>query len=175
MHGVLLLSSKNFEFFEKEVFSKKQGQAAIKVRLSVYQPPKKATPVPPKSLKGKQKLKEKKKKTSKKSEASKSKVKKTQGTDTVLAKYLSEVRAAIMQKKIKLRMAKRLRLKGDVGLYFLLKKPNIIEGVRVMKPSKFPQLNQSALATMDAVKDVPLMPKELELDQIPITVVISYQ
>ena len=72
-------------------------------------------------------------------------------------------------------MATKLRLKGDVGLYFLLKKPNIIEGVRVLRPSAFPQLDQSALATIDAVEDIPIMPKELELDQIPITVVISYQ
>lgn len=175
LHGLLFFGVRNFVIQNKEVFAKKKGQAAIKIRLSVYEEPTRVTPPKPVAKEGSRKLKKEQQKKKQVSQASKSKVKETKGSDKILAKYLSQVREAIMQKKVKLRMAKRLRLKGDVGLYFLLKKPNIIEGVRVLKTSTYPQLDQSALATMEAVDEVPVMPSELELDQIPITVVISYQ
>tara|TARA_Y100000768_G_scaffold388408_1_gene384127 strand:+ start:1753 stop:2322 length:570 start_codon:yes stop_codon:yes gene_type:complete len=175
LHGLLFLGLTGVIVQKKEVYAKKQGQAAIKIRLSVYKEPTRMTPPKPVSKKGKRKIKKEQLKKKQVSQASKSKVKETKGSDKILAKYLSQVREAIMRKKIKLRMAKRLRLKGDVGLYFLLKKPNIIEGVRVLKTSTYPQLDQSALATMEAVEEIPMMPSELELDQIPITVVISYQ
>ena len=174
LHGLVLMGARTWMIHDKKVFSKKQGEAAIKVRLSVYQKAQPLKPTLSSAAKGKRPEKVSKK-TVQKTQSSKSKVKQTKGSDELLAKYLSQVREAILRHKIKLRMAKRLRLKGDVGLYFLLKKPNIIEGVRVLKSSTFPQLDQSALATLDAVDNIPTMPEQLKLNQIPITVVISYQ
>lgn len=154
---------------KKQVYAKNPGQGAMKVKLSVYQPPVKS---PPKTA-GKKKKQAKAKKHQ--NTSSLSKVKQNKGSDQLIAKFLTAVRSAILNNKYKSRMAKKMRLKGEVELFFVLKSPNIIQDLKVIKPSPYGQLNESAMQTVASVSDVPVIPPKLNLQEIPITVVISYQ
>ena len=108
-----------------------------------------------------------KKKISKKSIISKGNI--NSGHQHHLAKYISNVRNKIADHKYKNRLAKRLKLTGEVKLKFNLSWQNKITDVEVITPSKYQALNQSALTTMEMVKRIPSFPKEITEKNITVT------
>lgn len=172
LHALLFVSLNKDFFKTKTVYSKNLGKASIKLRLS-------STLIkkiePPKKVKAKKPLKQKKKKATQNSVANSATKKSTQGDDVLINQYLSSVRSAIAKNKYKSPMAERLKLKGSVKMQFLIKVPAIISDIKIVEPSRFKQLNDSAIQTVQNTQDIPTIPSELKLSEIPLTLVITYE
>lgn len=89
------------------------------------------------------------------------------GKKTIIAKYLTSVREKMANFKYKNRLAKRLKLKGEVKLKFDLVWPNEIKNVEVVLPSKYKALTKSAIESLSRVDELPSFPSEIKEKEIP--------
>jgi TonB family protein len=177
IHIFLIISFSETKLSSKTNFSENLGSRQIKATLTLYErrPEKKKILPKTNSLKPT--------KTNTQSVLQRTTTKpslgargsKDSGSKALMAKFLSQVRAQIAQSKFKTKMARRLKLKGKVKLNFILKKPNIIDKISIIESSNIKQIDQSALQTIDSVKDLPSIPLKLNRVEIPITLVISYE
>lgn len=155
-------------------FSNKRGTSQIKAKLSLYQREQKPKPKKKVSKKSSNKAAEEKK--TKKSMQNKSAIgESNSGQETLIAKYLTHVRKEIAANKKKKRIAKRLRLTGKVKLNFYIIRPNKIERVKITESNAHKQIELSALETINSVSNIPAIPKEINLDEIAVTLEISYE
>lgn len=99
----------------------------------------------------------------------------SQGENTVLAAYLSEVRNIIVKNKFKNKLASKLNLKGPVEVSFTIVKPNFIKDLFVIKSSGHSPLDQSALQTVNNISHLPPVPNVLELESLSVKFVVDYQ
>jgi outer membrane biosynthesis protein TonB len=60
-------------------------------------------------------------------------------------------------------------------LNFKIKAPNTIVELKIIEHSKFKQLDDSAMQTIESVKNIPVIPRSLNRVEIPVTLVISYE
>ena len=97
------------------------------------------------------------------------------GVNSLMSKYLSEVRSIIVKNKFKNKIASRLQLKGPVELGFIIEKPNVIKNIQVLKSSGHLPLDQSALQTLQNVENFPNIPESLELSSVAINFIVDYQ
>jgi len=97
------------------------------------------------------------------------------GQESILAKYLVSVRELIIKHKFKSPMAKRLKLKGQVEVGFSIVKPNNLNSLRVIKTSGKLPIDDSALRTIQNIKEFPSIPSELALNKIPVTFEVIYE
>lgn len=173
-HGVLFISFNKNLFQKKIVYSKNIGKASIKIKLTQTIVKKEKIEPLKKSTK---KIQDKtpKKKNQKNVTANNAKEKSTAGDEVLMNKYLSEVRSAIAKNKYKSPMATRLKLTGSVKMQFLIKRPAMISDIKVIEASRFSQLNDSAVQTIQSTSDIPIIPEEIKLNEIPLTLVITYE
>jgi TonB family protein len=174
LHILLFLNQSNHSFAPKLNFSKKLGRGQIKARITIFER-KEQKPEFSKKV-GLLKTKKKVTKSQKqKINTQNSKGISDNGSEELIAKYLSSVRKIIAKNKVKKRMARKLKLTGSVKLNFKIRAPNEIVELKIIKNSKFKQLDDSALQTMASVTDIPMIPKALNRVEIPVTLVISYE
>jgi TonB family protein len=176
LHGVFFINFDKDLFHSKDVFSKKLGDPSIRIKISSVLQQKRTFPkrISEKNQKSKSRLKSVTQK-SKNTQSNKSKEKSTQGNETLLNQYLSKVRSAIVQNKFKSSMATRLRLKGSVKLQFMIKTPSQVTGIKILEASRFKHLNNSAVQTIKTTTNIPPIPRDLNLLEIPLTLAIIYE
>jgi TonB family protein len=92
-----------------------------------------------------------------------------------MSEYLSRVRFQIVKFNYRNRLARKLKLKGKVGISFTIRFPNIIEDLKVIKSSGYDALDNSGLRTIESIDNMPNLPKKLEINTLPITTSILYQ
>lgn len=96
------------------------------------------------------------------------------GENTLLSRYLSEVRNTIVKNKYKNRKASKLNLKGPVEVAFTIQKPNIIKDIQILKSSGYVPLDQSAIQTLSKMEEFPQIPDDLEIANISINFTLEY-
>ena len=173
LHLGLLWSSKIMTFDEKVVYSENLGESVIKI--SLRQEKKMAKKVKKTSLNklGEKKL-EKEEISRRHSHQVKTKAVKTKGEDTALARYLNQIRSLIEQHKFKSRLADKLKMTGRVIVGFTIVSPNSLVDLEVVKSSGKKVLDNSALQTLKNIPEIPVIPLELKLKQIPLKMDITY-
>jgi protein TonB len=158
--------------------SKNQGITKIKVSLGVFEQVKKTKRFPDKGnlpTKKKKIHKKLKKKKVENRDLNKSKSIKDSGEQTAIAKYLNLVHKEIAKFKFKNRMAKRLKLQGEVHLKFTISWPNTLENLEIVKSSKSRFLDNSALKSVERIEELPQMPEMLKAQVLPVFVKINYE
>lgn len=160
VHGIVLLNFENLDFSSQNTFSKKIGLSGTKISIKVLKTTKKK-----KSTKLRSKIFAKSNDAQKESSTG-SQIKTSSGNQKALSKYLSDLRAKIFHSRFKTRAAIRLKQKGVVTVGFKVKSPNIITDIKILRPSKYEQLNYSAMRTIESMKDVPSIPKELKVIEL---------
>lgn len=167
-HGFLLWGASNTFLEKKENFSKNNGQTEIRAIIQISEN---------KEVKKKGNQKEKKKTANKPKQTNSSQAqgKIDQGQTSIIAKYLTEVRTLIVKHKYKSRMAKKLKLKGEVSISFIINKPNIITALKIEKSSNLSILDDSALQTVKAVEAFPIIPNALKESSIPVLFNVIYE
>lgn len=160
--------------YKRSNFSQKLGQSRIKTVLSTYKPPVKIEKVTKKSKKLKsKKVKEVSKKLNARSDVTKAVS--TSGKKSKLASYLTKVRSVIVKNKYKNRVAKKFNLKGIVKVAFEIDKNSKISGVKLIKSSSVGPIDNSAIETLNRTNDLPVIPQELAMKNIPIQLEIVYE
>ena len=160
---------------KKVVHSENLGESVIKI--SLRQEKKKAKKVRKTSpnILGEKKLEiEKEEINQKESQQVKTKAVKTKGEDTVLARYLNQVRSLIEQHKFKSRLADKLKMTGRVIVGFTIVFPNLLVDLEIVKSSGKKILDNSALQTLKNIPEIPVIPSELERKKIPLKMDITY-
>lgn len=165
-------SSINFES-SKTNYSQKIGVSEIRTKLQFKEEAKEEIVEKLESEKLIKKKKTKKRKTEEYSDLNKSKS--SSGQNSILAKYLFEIRKLIIQHKFKSRIAKRLRLTGEVEIGFSIKKPSLLGELRVIKSSGKAPLDDSALKTVMNIASFPPIPDDLGVSEVPIMLEIVYE
>lgn len=155
--------------YKKSNFSQNLGQSYIKATIQFESPKLK--------LPNKSRMSKKVKSLSK---SNNSKVDKTfskthSGRKTVLAKYLTQVRSVISKNKFKSRIAKKFNLKGSVKVAFEINEDSQISDLKLLQSSKLDPIDDSALETIKRTHNLPLVPKELAMKNIPIELEIVYE
>lgn len=151
-------------------YSKKSAMSSIKARLVVQQKVKRVSKLgnrranePAKGTKGKSRVNDHSKKT------------KESGDDSILSKYLSDIRELILDNKFKSPIASRLNLKGTSILSFKVKYPNRLKEVIIIKSSGKKLLDESAIETIRRIKEVPAIPTKLGLEEITMTLEMVFE
>lgn len=172
---VLLFLNMSVSLPESKInFADKSGASRIKARFQIFERSKAKTSLSDKKV-GNLKRKKSAKAARKQVSAVNSEEKTNTGSEELVVKYLSEVRSIIAKNKFKKRMARKLKMTGSVKLNFIIRAPNQIEDLKIIEPSKFKQLNDSAIQTINSVKRIPVIPATLNRVEIPVTLVISYE
>lgn len=99
----------------------------------------------------------------------------TSGNNNILAGYLTKVRNIIVKNKFKNRVAQKFNLKGSVRVAFSINEKAQIEAIEVLKSSKIPPLDESAIQTINNLENLPLIPVELAMKNIPVQLEIIYE
>ncbi|MFT6632734.1 MAG: TonB family protein [Bacteriovoracaceae bacterium] len=174
LHIILFLNQTGSSFTPKLNFSKKVGKSQIKARITIFERKEQKADFSKKMgvLKKKKKVIAPKKK---KRQTENSKATADTGSEELITQYLSSVRGIIAQNKFKKRMARKLKMTGSVKLNFKIKAPNTIVELKIIEHSKFKQLDDSAMQTIESVKNIPVIPRSLNRVEIPVTLVISYE
>lgn len=95
-------------------------------------------------------------------------------TGDLRAIYLSELRARLEEVKHYPLQARRLGQTGSVEVAFKVRPDGSIEDARIIRPSPFNRLNESALATVEALKKFRPLPESFGSDPLSVTLPIRY-
>jgi TonB family protein len=171
LHTIFLFGFDNLESLTKKNYSKNRGLSQIKIIVRVDNS---HTPKTSESSGPEKKEKKRKLDPNKTTIPDAGKVV-SQGQDELLAKYLTEIRAKILKYNYRSRLAKKLNLKGQVGIRFVIRFPNTIEELQITSSSGYEALDNSALETISAIDELPKLPEKLEINTLPITTSILYQ
>lgn len=175
LHLLLIIGFSSFIINGKKTnYSKNSGEAEIRARIRIEEYTPEVKKVIAKKGRKKAKKIEKKKETKPKKEIS-TKGKKSLGSQSAIAAYLSKVRATIVKYKYKSRIAKRLGLKGEVTLSFQIAWPNKVSKLKVVNSSSYASLDSSAIKTIAMVEDLPKMPSTLKEKALPVLFSIKYE
>lgn len=98
----------------------------------------------------------------------------SQGQQTLLASYLSEIRKTIERHKRYPTLAKRLRHQGKVIVQFILKKDGSYESVKIVKHSLHKLLNREALESINRIKTFKSFPNEFKQAQFELKIPINF-
>lgn len=88
--------------------------------------------------------------------------------------YLSELRARIEEMKHYPLQARRLGQSGSVEVAFVVKPDGVIENPRIIRPSPFKRLNESALETVASLRKFRPLPKDFGTNPLQVTLPINY-
>lgn len=150
--------------------SNQTGVSSIKARLIIREKVKKVSTLgtrkaklPNKTSKGQSKLDDKSLKA------------KDSGNDSILSKYLSDIRELILKNKYKSSVASRLKLTGTTVLSFKIQFPNSLKEVKVIKSSGKRPLDESAIKTIQRIEKIPSIPSKLELEEITMTLEMVFE
>lgn len=168
--GALFICAAKSVVYKKTNYSQNAGRSFIKAQISYEQI--KNVEIKRKGLKKSPKKIPKKNKTAK---SDNTKSKKTSGKNSVLAKYLTKIRSTIVKNKYKSRVAERFNLKGKVKVSFEIDEESKILGVKVIQSSSIDPIDTSAIETIKRLKDLPKVPTELAMKNIPIELEIIYE
>lgn len=175
LHLGLLWSGKLMTFDNKIVYSENSGKAIIKISLRQERKEMRKIKSPIFKKIGKKKIeKEKVKESRKESHQVKTKALKSRGEETVLSKYLNQIRSLIEKHKFKSRLADKLKLTGRVIVGFTIVSPNSLVELEIVKSSGRKMLDNSALQTLKNIPELPVIPLELKLKKIPLKMDITY-
>ncbi len=97
------------------------------------------------------------------------------GQQSKKAQYLSQIRDQILAMKRYPRLAKRLKKQGVVDVYFEISYPRQLGNIKIQKGSEHDILNESALETVKALEDIPVMPEFLKTEVLKIAIPIKYE
>ena len=159
----------------KTHYSQILGQASSKASLRLVQIQSK--PVEKEIQKNSLLKSKKKKKLAKKKHQSTNATKgqKSVGQKNKIAFYLKKVRQKIVKHKFKSRLAKKLKLKGEVKIKFELVWPNKVKNVHILKASKYLALDNSAIESINKIENMPSFPSDIDDRLIPITLSMVYE
>lgn len=99
---------------------------------------------------------------------------KTTGENSILAKYLHEVRQTIVKNKFKNSLASKLHLKGAVEVAFVISEVNEIKALKILNSSGHPPLDQSAIQTIKNISEFSKLPENVAKSDLAISVVIEF-
>ncbi len=176
IHMALFVSIGTFcNLYHKVNYSEKAGESSLKGVLRVST---RTEYLKPKRIEQSEKLSPQKKKQVAKTpqlptKSTRGKV--NQGENQLIAAYLSEVRSLIVKNKYKNRIAKRLQLKGKVGLSFKISWPNEISDIAIILPSEHEPLNHSAKKSIESLSNIPAIPNKLKQKSIPVSLNMIYE
>lgn len=100
--------------------------------------------------------------------------KNSSGENSILSKYLYEVRQTIVKNRYKNNVASKLRLKGEVEVGFVISKDNEIKALKILKSSGYEPLDQSAMQTIKKISSFPNIPNEIANKDLSINFVIEF-
>lgn len=178
LHSLVFIELLDSKSGAKLNLSKNRGITQIKVSLGVFEPIQspKATPkhglLPAKNKKIHKKIKQQKLENR---ELNRSKSVVESGEESIIAEYLTLVHKEIAKFKFKNRMAKRLKLTGEVQLKFNISWPNNLAGLEIVKSSRSSFLDNSALKSIELIEEIPQMPEILKSQTLPVFVTINYE
>lgn len=175
-HGLLFVDSRVLLIeSQKSHFAKKNlGKTSIKIRLAADKSLQKKSKS---SIKSSQKTRKIEKKLTKEKRlvdaASRSVV--DSGEKEELNNYLDKIRNLIAKRKVKSRLANRLKLTGSVKISFLIIRPGSIKNIRVIKSSDHKNLDNSALNSIQNIGKIPVVPSSIPMKEIPVSLEILYE
>lgn len=88
--------------------------------------------------------------------------------------YLSELRAKLEEVKHYPQQARRLGQTGSVEVAFMVHADGLIDNARIVRPSPFKRLNDSALETVASLKKFRPLPEGLASNPLVVTLPIRY-
>jgi protein TonB len=91
------------------------------------------------------------------------------------ADYLMEIRALLEQHKQYPLMAQRLRMEGDVRLWFVLNRRGEVLNYRIDKGSGHAMLDQEVERLIEQIDAFPPVPPDLHLDKLELVVPVSFR
>ena len=159
-----------FKSMTPKSYSKISDVSSIKARLVIQEKVKKVSKkgkrkanLPSQTNRGASRLEDKSKKT------------RQSGSDSVLSKYLNDIRELILEKKYKSPVASRLNLTGTSVLSFKVQYPDKLKEVKIIKSSGKAPLDESALETIRRIEKIPPIPPKLELVEITMTLEMVFE
>lgn len=172
-HGVLIFGFSNFN---DSSFSNQLGESKIKVILKAVTEKRKNLNLPLKPIKEKRTKNSKVSKISEDKEITDiSKSKNSVGNNTIIAKYLTQLRSEIVKNKYKNQAARIMKHSGNVELSFKVIWPNQIKDLKILSLSEFSSLNDSAIATIKRIRNVPRLPEQLKNEEVEVSIEVIYE
>jgi protein TonB len=185
LHGLVYVHFKQESHSSKSIYSKVQrSRITLKTTNHKYlKKPIKRPPIKKKIVKRKKKafklIQPSKDKISKSSELRERSIVKavslTSGQKDLVAKYLSIVRQSILKNKFYPRVARKLKLQGEVIVTFAIRWPNTIEDVRLLKMTPHALLNESALNSVTGLSELAQMPAKLKTQVLRVQIPLVYR
>ncbi len=95
--------------------------------------------------------------------------------DKILKDYLLEIQRKIENSKQYPEFARRNEIEGDVKVEFLVNRDGVVNNMKILFPSNYKILNDSAVATIRGASPFPPIPTELEKDSLTIKLTIIFK
>jgi len=110
----------------------------------------------------------------KRAETSSTIIEQQAGKKTLMAKYLTQIRKHIENKKTYPKIAQKMKMEGNVKVSFQIQWPNTISNIQLQERSKYQLLNNATVKLIKKLKNLPKIPEQLNQKIIDIVVPINY-